>query len=235
MGYLARSKGWKFWNPETNEFLESAHAKWLDESAGDSAPTVNVHPIPDPPSDIRKLLNEVECGDVLDLIETLKTSLVIHDRMITQAVCEQDSMCVRVRVLAAGLSQKLPRSYKLAMKSEKCDEWRLACDKEIEMLRRMKVWEEVDLPDGKKAVSSKWVFNRKTNSDGVVTKYKSQFVVRGFSQEHGIDFNETFAPTARFSSLMILFAIKIKKNWIMKGFDVVSVYPHSPIDEEIYI
>lgn len=207
----------------------------MDESAGESAPGVHDHPIPDPPSDINKLLNLIDCDEVSKLVETLQTSLVIHDRNITQTVREQDSMCKTVRLLAAGIAQKLPRSYKLAMKSDESEEWRQACDKEIAMLRRMKVWEEVDLPDGKRAVSSKWVFNKKSNSDGVVTKYKSRFVVCGFSQEQGVDFNETFAPTARFSSLMILFAIKVKKGWIIKGFDVVSAYPHSPIEEEIYI
>lgn len=60
-------------------------------------------------------------------------------------------------------------------------------------------------------------------------------MVRGFNQEQGVDFNETFAPTARFSSLMILFAIKVKRGWHLRGFDVVSAYPHSPIDEEIYV
>lgn len=121
------------------------------------------------------------------------------------------------------------------MKSDKSVEWGLACDKEIEMLRRMKVWDEVDLPVGKQAVSSKWVCNCKTNSDGVVIKQKSQFVVRGFNQEQGVDFNKTFAPTARISSLMILSAIRMKRGWVLKGFDVVSAYPHSPIDKEIYI
>lgn len=121
------------------------------------------------------------------------------------------------------------------MKGVESEQWGAACDKEIEMLRRMKVWKEVELPTGKRAVSSKWVFGKKTNSDGVVTKYKSRFVVRGFNQEAGVDFNETFAPTARFSSLMILVAIKVKRGWHLRGFDVVSAYPHSPIDEEIYV
>lgn len=93
----------------------------------------------------------------------------------------------------------------------------------------------MSLPEGKRAVSSKWIFGKKTNSSGVVVKYKSRFVVRGFNQEQGVDFNETFAPTERFSSLMILFAIKVKRGWHLRGFDVVSAYPHSPIDEEIYV
>lgn len=140
-----------------------------------------------------------------------------------------------VRVLAAGISQELPRLYKLAMKSGEAESWIAACDKEIEMLRRMNVWDEVALLAGKRAASSKWVFARKTDSGGMVTKHKSRCVVRGFNQEQGVDFNETFAPTARFSSLMILFAIKVKHGWYLKGFDIVSAYPHSPIDEEIYV
>lgn len=60
-------------------------------------------------------------------------------------------------------------------------------------------------------------------------------MVRGFNQEQGADFNKIFAHTTQFSSLMILFAIKMKKNGALKGFDVVSAYPHSPIEEGMYI
>lgn len=97
------------------------------------------------------------------------------------------------------------------------------------MLRKIGVWEEVRLPEGKRAVSSKWVFARKHDPNGRVTKHKGRFVVRGFDQREGIGFQETFA------SLMIMFAISVKKQWKMQGFDVVSAYPHSPIDEEIYV
>lgn len=84
-------------------------------------------------------------------------------------------------------------------------------------------------------MSTKWVFAYKFNSDGEVTRRKSRFVVRGFSQKEGIDFKETFAPTARFTSLMILFSIAVKKKSHIRGFDIVVAYPHSPIDEVVYI
>lgn len=96
VGYLARSKGWKFWNPLTNEFLESAHARWLDESANENALVVDQGLIPDPPSDIYKLLNLIECDDAEQLIEALRTSLVLDDRSITKTVREQDVMCETV-------------------------------------------------------------------------------------------------------------------------------------------
>lgn len=60
-------------------------------------------------------------------------------------------------------------------------------------------------------------------------------MVRGFNQEHGVDFNENFAPTAQFWLFMRLFAIKVKYLCFCSIFDVAPAYPHSLIDEEIYI
>lgn len=191
-------------------------------------------PIPDAPSSISKLLNLLECdGDAL--IEALLVNYDLGDSAITSSIREQDELVKQVWALASGISQKLPRSYKMAMKGEEAELWDIACKKEIEMFESMGVWTEVALPAKKRAVTSKWVFARKLDSAGRIMKYKARFVVQGFDQREGIDFQETFAPTARFGSLMIMFAIAVKKKWIMQGFDVVSAYPHSPIDEEIYI
>lgn len=109
-----------------------------------------------------------------------------------------------VQALAAGLASKLPRTYQEAMSGDHCEEWVAGCKKEIVMLTDLNVWEEVPLLVGQRAVSSKCVFAEKTNSDGVVVKRKSRLVVRGFTQKEGIDFTDTFAPTAKFTSLMII-------------------------------
>lgn len=237
VGYLAGSKGWTFWDPSSNTFLESAHARWLSED-GDTQHTpmteANSVPEPDRHGTLSKILNAAECVEG-QLLEALEVTYELDDGDITRSVREQDQLVAEIFAMAAGLSQKIPRSYKAAMKSEDSGLWREACEREINMLRRMKVWEETDLPAGKRAVSSKWVLGKKHDANGVVTKYKARFVVRGFDQREGIDFHETFAPTARFASLMIIFAIAVKKGWPLRGFDVVSAYPHSPIDEEIYI
>lgn len=79
------------------------------------------------------------------------------------------------------------------------------------------------------------VVYRKHDANRVVTKHKVHFVVRGFDQQEGIDFQETFTPTARFSALMIMFSISVKKQWFLWRFDVGLAYPHSPINEDIYI
>lgn len=85
MGYLARSKGWKFWNPETKEFIESAHAKWLDESVSeDKAPGQDEGPVPDAPSNINRLLNPVNEAFV-NLVTVLET-LGLNDSQITETI-----------------------------------------------------------------------------------------------------------------------------------------------------
>lgn len=237
VGYLAGSKGWRFWDPTTNFFVELAHAKWLAER-GEALREVDnpsrSEPIPDRRSSISKLLNKVECPEE-ELLKALKISYDLSDSSISESIRKQDCVVKEVMALAAGISQKLPRTYNAAMKDDESELWKKACVQEIDMLRSMGVWEEVRLPAGKRAVSSKWVFNRKCDANGVVTKHKTRFVVQGFDQQEGVDFQEMFAPTARFASLMIMFAMGFKKKWHVRGFEVVSAYPHSPINEEIYV
>jgi len=59
----------------------------------------------------------------------------------------------------------------------------------------------VPKPEGKSVVSSKWIYMIKHVADGSIEKYKARFVARGFSQKEGIDYEETFAPVARYTSV----------------------------------
>ena len=76
--------------------------------------------------------------------------------------------------------------------------WCDACDDEIASIIKNKTWELVDLPIGAKAIGLKWVFKVKRNSDGSINKFKSKLVAKGYIQKHGIDFDEVFAPVARY-------------------------------------
>lgn len=161
VGYLAGSKGWKFWQPDTNTFVKSAHAKWLsgdfDNVGVEENPPTSV-PIPDPPSTIHKLLNVVGCEED-SLMEALRVSYDLNNLSITRDIRDQDKLVAKIWAMASGISAKLPRSYNAAMKSEESELWKAACKKEMKMLVSMKVWEEVVLPPGKQAVLSKWVVN----------------------------------------------------------------------------
>ena len=69
------------------------------------------------------------------------------------------------------------------------------------------VWEVVSRPEGKSIVTSKWLFNIKHEADGSVEKHRDRFVARGFSQKEGIDYDETFALVARYTSIRTIIAI----------------------------
>ena len=78
---------------------------------------------------------------------------------------------------------------------------------ELDALHKTGTWDLVDLPSGKSAIDCKWVYKIKTRSDGAIDRYKARFVARGFTQEYGIDYEETFAQVARLSFVMTLIAI----------------------------
>lgn len=91
---------------------------------------------------------------------------------------------------------------------------------EQESLKENKTWRIVDSSEAKgKILSSKWIF--KTKEDG---RKKARLAVKGFEQIYGIDYEETFSPVVNNASLRILFALAVKKNYILTTFDIGRVH-----------
>ena len=74
------------------------------------------------------------------------------------------------------------------------------------MIHKNQTWELVDRHLHKKAIGVKWVYKTKLNADGTVNKHKAKFVVKGYAQQFGVDFLETFAPMARLDTIKLLLA-----------------------------
>jgi len=108
-----------------------------------------------------------------------------------------------------------PISYREAVKHPYSRQWEKAMKEEFEALDRNKTWDLVDedtaLKSGKRVIGCKWVYKLKRNADGS-RRFKARLVIRGFEQEYGIDYTETFAPVAKFVTVYILFALAIKYN-----------------------
>ena len=77
---------------------------------------------------------------------------------------------------------------------------------EMNSLQKKKTYELVELPKGKKALRNKWVFKLKKDSEKLV-KYKARLVVKGFSQKHGVDFDEIFSPVVKMSSIQVVLGL----------------------------
>jgi hypothetical protein len=95
--------------------------------------------------------------------------------------------------LAAGME---PRTYAEAMKGPDAEKWCVACQEEYDMHMKNWTWDVVELPPGKKAIGSGWVFKIKRNADGSVEWYKGWIVAKGYSQHPGLDYTEVFTPTS---------------------------------------
>ena len=137
--------------------------------------------------------------------------------------------------IQAPLLQTEPQTYREATTGRYAREWKLAIAKELEALTANHTWELTTLPPGRKAVTCKWVFKIKYTPTGAIDRYKARLVARGFTQVEGIDFDETFAPTLRFESLRLLFALAIHFGLMIHQLDVDNAYLNSDLPEEIYM
>ena len=128
-----------------------------------------------------------------------------------------------------------PATIDEALESTHAKEWKLATDSEYSSLMENDTWDLVELPEGRTAVGCKRVFKVKYGGEGKAVRFKSRLVAKGYSQKHGIDFEETFSPVVRFSSVRTLLALAVQKNMIVHQMDVVTAFLNGKLDEEIYM
>lgn len=110
-------------------------------------------------------------------------------------------------------------------------QWNESIKDEFESIDENGVWELCDLQDSKMPViTCRWVFKTKLNPDGSISRYKSRLVARGFTQKKGVNFNETFAPVAKFTSLRLLFAMASQLGWEVHQMDAKTAFLCSEVD-----
>ncbi|GJX39390.1 putative ribonuclease H-like domain-containing protein, partial [Tanacetum coccineum] len=97
------------------------------------------------------------------------------------------------------------------------------------------VWTLVDLPNGKRAIGTKWVFRNKKDERGIMIKNKARLVAQGYTQEEGIDYDEVFAPVARIEAIRLFLAYASFKDFVVYQMDVKSAFLYGKIEEEVYV
>jgi hypothetical protein len=90
--------------------------------------------------------------------------------------------------------------------------WQKAMSDELDALSKTHKWDLIDLPPRKFTVGCKWVYKIKTRADGFVERYMVRLVAKGFAQEYGVDYEETFAPVARLTSIRSLLAVVVIRH-----------------------
>ena len=127
-----------------------------------------------------------------------------------------------------------PQCYSEAMSSPDAEKWEEAMTKEMEALAENDTYNLVPLPNDRKVIGGKWVYAIKKGTDNNVI-HKARFVAKGCSQTDGIDYEETFSPTAKMNSIRILTQIAIHNDLQLHQMDVKSAYLNAQIDCDIYV
>ncbi|GJY02108.1 putative ribonuclease H-like domain-containing protein [Tanacetum coccineum] len=96
-------------------------------------------------------------------------------------------------------------------------------------------WILVDIPNGKKAIGTKWVFRNKKDERGIVIRNKARLVAQGHRQEEGIDYEEVFAPVARIEAIRLFLAYASFMGFLVYQMDVKSDFLYGTIEEEVYV
>lgn len=128
-----------------------------------------------------------------------------------------------------------PVTVQQALQGPNRDKWIAAMEEELQAFDDNDAWVVVsEVPQGKSLVRSKWVFKSKLGSDNSV-RYRARLVARGFTQKPGIDYDETFSPVVRHSTLRLLFALSVQLNLKVTHLDVKTAFLNGTLKEDIFM
>ncbi|GKA90234.1 putative ribonuclease H-like domain-containing protein, partial [Tanacetum coccineum] len=191
-----------------------------EESSSQVVIPNNVHSVNQPPEHISKWTKDHPIDNVIgDPSRPVSTR---HQLQTEALFCYFD----------AFLSSVEPKSYKEAL-TESC--WIEAMQEELNEFERLEVWELVPRPDRVMIITLKWIYKVKLDELGGVLKNKARLVARGYRQEEGIDFEESFAPVARLEAIRIFLAFAAHMNMVVYQMDVKTAFLNGILREEVYV
>nr|GFB52572.1 retrovirus-related Pol polyprotein from transposon TNT 1-94 [Tanacetum cinerariifolium] len=114
-------------------------------------------------------------------------------------------------------------------------DWVSAMQEELDQFARLKVCRLVPRPKGKTIIKTKWIFKNKKDESSLVIQNKARLVVVGYSQQKGIDYDETFTPVARIEAIRLFLAYAAHKNFTIYQMDVKTTFLNGILKEGVYV
>ncbi|GJZ82445.1 putative ribonuclease H-like domain-containing protein [Tanacetum coccineum] len=196
--------------------------------------TMNVSPIPTTRIDKDHPKDQI-IGDFNSAIQTRRMTKISDEHAMVCYINKQrrtNHKDYQNCLFACFLSQMEPKKVIQALEDPS---WIEAMQEELLQFQLQKVWTLVNLPNGKRAIGTKWVFRNKKDERGIVVRNKARLVAQGYTQEEGIDYDEVFAPVARIEAIRLFLAYASFMGFIVYQMDVKSAFLYGTIEEEVYV
>ncbi|GJR60473.1 putative ribonuclease H-like domain-containing protein [Tanacetum coccineum] len=191
--------------------------------------TIQVSPIPTTRIYKDHPLNQV-IGDLQLATQTRNMSKNLEEHGFVSTIQQRTThKDLQNYLFACFLSQEEPKKVIHALKDPS---WIEAMQEELLQFKLQEIWTLVDLPNGKRAKGTKWVFRNKTDERGIVIRNKARLVTQGYTQEERIDCDEVFAFVARIGAIRLFLAYASFKDFMVYQMDVKSSFLYGKIEEE---
>ncbi|KAK0581318.1 hypothetical protein LWI29_012417 [Acer saccharum] len=161
---------------------------------------------------------------------TLKSPRPVRDRH--QPAYLKDYVALAIAPTSHSPHLAEPKTFKSALKDSR---WIEAMQEEIKALHDNNTWALVSRPSNVNVVGSKWVFRIKYKENGSVDRFKARLVAQGFTQVSGVDYDETFSPVVKATTICLVIALSLSHNWSMRQLDVKNAFLHGHLKETVYM
>ncbi|KAJ9557034.1 hypothetical protein OSB04_011648 [Centaurea solstitialis] len=213
-------RGMLLLQPEENKVFVARNGKFLEEkflSSGNTREDVDLQ-IVDENNTAPTVEPEIQHENVEPQSEPIE-EVQIQDLRRSTRVRQEPNMYLGFLVSQDGGDLNEPTSYEEAVSGNESEQWQEAMKAEMQSM----------------AIGRKWVFKKKTDMDGNVHTFKARLIAKGFTQTHGIDYDETFSPVAMLNSIRILMAISAYFNYEIWQMDVKTAFLNGKLTEDIYM
>lgn len=150
-------------------------------------------------------------------------------------VLEHDPSTPYSPVSALLLEPYIPINSNDAMSCPESKLWKEAIQEEYKSLMENKTWDIVPLPQGRKAIESKWILDYKPGHKGVNARYKARLVACGYDQLYGVDYLVTYSPVVKHYSIRLVLAIVAVFNLEMLQLDIKTAFLYGKLEETMYM